>query len=75
MQVASVAQGVEQVVNCLKGWWLSPLLLQSSFESILGQGTEPQIAPAGCATGVKLCVNEFLMGRSALCRVPLGISV
>ncbi len=47
--------------------WFNPRLLRSTCRSVLGQDTEPQIAPDGRTICVRMCVNEFLMSRLALC--------
>ncbi len=43
---------VEQVVHQSEGRCFDLRLLWSTCRNVLGQDTEPQIAPDGCATGV-----------------------
>ncbi len=54
--VGAVAQQVQQVVDHSEGWQDDPRLLWSTCRGVLGQDTEPQIAPDGCTIGVKVCV-------------------
>ena len=49
---AAVAQEVERVVHQSEDRRFESRLLQSACRSVLGQDTEPQIAPEGCAIGV-----------------------
>lgn len=58
---AAVAQEVEWVVYLSDGWCFNLQLLRCTYQSVLGQDTEPQIAPNGCYIGVRMCVYEFLM--------------
>lgn len=57
--------GGRAVVNQLEGWWFDPWPLQSTFWSVLvlGQGTEPQMAPSGTSLG--LCMNGYWPCRAA----------
>ena len=49
----AVAQEVERVVYLPEGWLFDPRYLQSS-KSVLGQDTEPLIAPCSDSVG-KVC--------------------
>ncbi len=42
-------------------------LFRSAFSSVLGQDTEPQIAPDGCPIGVWMCLSSWQAGWPPCC--------
>ncbi len=59
----AMALQVEEVVYHSECRWLDFQLLWPTCESVLGQDTEPLIAPDGCTNGVRMCAYEFLMSK------------
>ena len=57
---AAVAQEVELVVHEAERQWFDPRLLQSAFRSVLGQDTQPQIAPDSSCDSVMAIVSYCL---------------